>query len=368
MKRKRLLIKTFSGRMPMSVEILVGDALAWLKELSDNSIDCCVTSPPYWGLRDYGVAGQLGLEKTPQEHIATLVEVFREVRRVLKPEGTCWINYGDMYASSVNGRLAVDVVNDNRTFRDKPFSTVGNGFKPKDLIMMSAMLALAMQADGWYLRNEIIWNKPNAMPESVKDRCVVCHEKIYLFSKSPRYYFNCEAIKEPIAALMGSKQQHRNALSFEREVNEPERPGHKDKRHRIGKGNNKSFRGGSVYTNNRAFENSADKGKKTVGNKPNESNLRLKRTVWTIPTRGFPEAHFATFPPDLIKPCIFAGCPVGGIVFDPFGGAGTTALVAEQEQRNSILVELNPEYADMARSRLLQDGGIFCDIQIINQF
>lgn len=388
----------------MSVKLYIGNALDKLRELMDNSIDCCITSPPYWGLRDYGTAqweggnpncqhtifenyhdptrrterqtrnrslnrcvkcgafrvdAPIGMEPTPQEHIAALVEVFREVRRVLKPCGTCWINYADMYASSVNGRAAVDVVKDNRTFRDKPFSTVGNGFKPKDLIMMSAMLALALQADGWYLRNEIIWHKPNAMPESVKDRCAVCHEKIFLLTKFPRYYFNAAAVKEPIAALAGARKQHANALSFERFVNEPERPGHNDKRHRPGKGNNKSFRGGGVYTNNRAFDNSTENAKKTVGNKPGESKLRLRRTVWTVATKGFKEAHFATFPPELIRPCILAGCPAGGIVLDPFGGAGTTALVAEREQRNPILIELNPEYGKLIYQRLKDDGGLF---------
>ncbi len=350
----------------MSVRILIGDVLQRIGELADNSVDCCVTSPPYWGLRDYGVSGQLGLEKTPQEHIAALVEVFRKIKRVLKPEGTLWVNYGDMYASVINGRPAAEVIGDNRTFRDKPFSTVGNGFKAKDLILMSAMLALALQVDGWYLRNEIIWNKPNAMPESVKDRCAVCHEKIFLFAKSPRYYFDYEAIKEPVSALMGEKRQHPNALSFARIVNEPERPGHNDSQHRItrGKGNSKSFRGGGAYVHSQNFQNSAAVVRETAGNQENISGLRNRRTVWTIPTKGFPEAHFATFPPDLIRPCILAGCPAGGVVLDPFGGAGTTALVAEQEQRNSILVELNPEYVGIAKRRLSAFSGLFTDCEV----
>lgn len=349
----------------MSVKILIGDVMERIKELSDNSVDCCITSPPYWGLRDYGVDGQIGIEPTPEQHIKALTEVFAEVRRVLKPEGTLWLNYGDMYACSPNGRAAKDVVGDDRTYRDKPFSTAICGYKPKDLILMGARLAMALQAEGWYLRNEIIWSKPNAMPESVKDRCAVCHEKIFLFAKSSRYYFDYEAIKEPIAVLTGGQKQHGKALSFEREVNEPERPGHKDKRHRLGKGNNKSFRGGGVYTNNRAFNNSSDTSKETIGNKENESGLRLRRSVWTVPTRGFKEAHFATFPPDLIRPCILAGCPAGGTVFDPFGGAGTTALVAEQEQRNSVLIELNTNYVKIAEHCLKTNIGLFFDCEVL---
>lgn len=348
----------------MSVKILIGDVMERIKELPDNSVDCCVTSPPYWGLRDYGVDGQIGMEPTPELHIKALVAVFAEVRRVLKPDGTLWLNYGDMYACAPNGRAAKDVVGDDRTYRDKPFSTAVCGYKPKDLILMGARLAMALQADGWYLRNEIIWSKPNAMPESVKDRCAVCHEKIFLFAPSPRYYFDYEAVKEPIAALVGGQKQHKNALSFEREVNEPERPGHKDKRHRPGKGNNKSFRGGGVYTNNRAFSNSSDNHKETIGNKTNESGLRLRRSVWIVPTKGFKEAHFATFPPDLIRPCILAGCPAGGTVFDPFGGAGTTALVAEQCGRNAVVIELNPNYAAMSKARISEDCGLFGAVEV----
>lgn len=330
----------------MSVKILIGDVMERIRELADNSVDCCVTSPPYWGLRDYGVAGQLGLEKTPQGHIAALVKVFREVRRVLKPEGTCWVNYGDMYASGVNGRPAAEIIGDDRTYRDKPFSTVGNGFKSKDLIMMSAMLALALQADGWYLRNEIIWHKPNAMPESVKDRCAVCHEKIYLLAKSPRYYFDYEAVKENAANGDPTPPRGSKGNKF------------------LNKGLRKSFRGGGAYTNNRTFDNSAAVKNDSVGNKPNKLLKRLRRTVWTIPTRGFTEAHFATFPPDLINPCILSGCPAGGTVFDPFGGAGTTGLVAERCGRNSVLIELNPDYAEMSNRRISEDSGLFAAVEV----
>lgn len=352
----------------MSVKIYVGDALECLKKLPDNSVDCCITSPPYWGLRDYGVAGQLGLEKTPEKHIAVLVKVFREVHRVLKPEGTLWVNYGDTYASNVNGRAAAEVVNDNRTFRDKPFSTVVGKLKPKDLVGLPWLLAFALRDKvGFYLRSDIIWHKPNCMPESVKDRPVKAHEYMFLFSKSPRYFYNYNAILEPVAANDNGNIQHPNALSFARCVNEPVRPGHNDCQHRLsrGKGNNKSFRGGGAYVHNQSFQNGLkDVGGQTVGNRENPSGMRNRRTVWTIASRGFAEAHFATYPPELVRPCLLAGCPAGGVVLDPFGGAGTTALEAERQQKNAILIELNPEYVDMARRRIVQDGGMFCNVDV----
>lgn len=210
----------------MSVKIYIGDALQRLKELPDNSVDCCVTSPPYWGLRDYGVKGQLGLERTPEEHIAALVKVFREVYRVLKPEGTLWVNYGDTYATHISGRPAAEVVNDDRTFRDKPFSTVVGKLKPKDLVGLPWLLAFALRDElGFYLRSDIIWHKPNSMPESAKDRPAKAHEYMFLFSKSQKYFYNYKAALEPVAANDNGNIQHPNALRFDRIVNEPERPG-----------------------------------------------------------------------------------------------------------------------------------------------
>lgn len=353
----------------MSVKIYIGDALQRLKELPDNSVDCCVTSPPYWGLRDYGVKGQLGLERTPEEHIAALVKVFREVYRVLKPEGTLWVNYGDTYATHISGRPAAEVVNDDRTFRDKPFSTVVGKLKPKDLVGLPWLLAFALRDElGFYLRSDIIWHKPNSMPESAKDRPAKAHEYMFLFSKSQKYFYNYKAALEPVAANDNGNIQHPNALSFGRIVNEPQRPGHHDSQHRLsrGKGNNKSFRGGGAYVHNQSFQNGlGDSGSQTVGNQENPSGLRNRRTVWTIASRGFAEAHFATFPTELVRPCLLAGCPDGGVVLDPFGGAGTTALEAERQQKNAILIELNPEYADMARRRIAQDCGMFCDIETV---
>lgn len=361
-------MRPYSGIPAMSVKIYVDDALARLRQLPDSSVNCVITSPPYWGLRDYGVTGQLGLEATPEKHIAALVKVFREVKRVLKPDGTLWVNYGDTYASSVNGRPAAEVVNDNRTFRDKPFSTVVGRLKPKDLVGLPWLLAFALRDRlGFYLRSDIIWHKPNCMPESAKDRPAKAHEYLFLFSKSPRYYYNYAAVREPVAANDNGIVQHPNALSFARIVNEPERPGHSDSQHRItrGKGNSRSFRGGGAYVHSQNFQNSAAMARKTAGNQENISGLRNRRTVWTIASRGFSEAHFATFPPELVRPCLLAGCPADGVVLDPFGGAGTVSLEAERQQKNSILIELNPAYAEIARRQIMADGGMFCQIDII---
>jgi DNA modification methylase len=359
--------------MTPGVRLLTGDCRAILPTLPAASVHCVVTSPPYWGLRDYGVAGQIGLEASYTDYIETMRAVFAEVRRVLRADGTLWLNYGDSYATSVNGRSAADTKalgNDNRTFRDKPFSTIGNGLKPKDLVGMPWRVAFALQADGWYLRSDIIWSKPNPMPESVIDRPTKAHEYVFLMSKSERYFYDAEAIAEP---------------------------------------------------------------------------TRTKRTVWEIPTAPFPEAHFATFPPALIEPCILAGCPhkacakcgapwvsvqerslngetvvvrgnsrharkadgsplagcnalednprdlirgsfhakggvierkrvglspscscnaatVPGTVLDPFGGAGTTGLVADRLGRNAILIELSPAYAAMAEKRITGDAPLFAQV------
>ena len=280
------------------------DCLEGLKQLDDNSINCCVTSPPYWGLRDYGVEGQLGLESTPEEYVAKMVEVFREVKRVLRDDGTLWLNLGDSYAMKFGGgkgrksgttKAAVDEI-------EKPPREIPSGLKPKDLVGIPWMVAFALRADGWYLRQDIIWHKPNPMPESVKDRCTKAHEYIFLLSKSRHYYYDHEAIKEP-AAYDGRKDTLvKGSPKYEKDV-----------------------RGEYV---------------------------RNKRSVWTIPTKPFKEAHFAVFPPALIEPCILAGCPEGGVVLDPFMGSGTTGMVAAMYQRNFIGFELNPEYCKMAEKRI----------------
>ncbi len=320
-----------------------------LRQMPDESVHCVVTSPPYWGLRDYGVIGQLGLEPTLGEHLEVMVSVFNEVRRVLRSDGTCWINYGDCYATSPNGRSAADTKaagNDDRTFRDKPFSTIGPifpptsddpfrrdtgrrgggqnsspGLKPKDLCMVPNRLAIALQDDGWWIRSEIIWHKNNPMPESITDRPATSHEKMWLLSKSAKYFYDAEAVRLPAAPSSIKRWQ------------------------------------GDIE--NQTGSTRAHGGKRTGNMKAVGRNLR---NVWTIATKPYSEAHFATFPPALIEPCIKAGCPEGGIVLDPFGGAGTTGLVADRLKRDAILIELNPEYCELARKRISEDAGMFGDV------
>lgn len=338
----------------MSVQIITGDCREVLRTMADESVNCAVTSPPYFGLRDYGVDGQMGLEATPAEFVAGMVEVFREVRRVLRDDGTLWLNLGDSYAGSWGAQGHRITESDdpswhssqikNHPKRGKQTGTIREaGLKPKDLIGIPWRVAFALQADGWYLRQDIIWSKPNPMPESVTDRCTKSHEYLFLLSKSQRYRFDAEAIAEPLAAASV--------------------PGKTNGRMKaVAKGNRKTFRGGGVYTQGQSFDNDADVPNDSVGNQPNERGMRNRRSVWTVATQPFKDAHFATFPPELIEPCIKAGCPIGGTVLDPFGGAGTTGLVADRHQRNAILIELNPAYAEMARKRLSGDAGMFAEV------
>ena len=301
------------------MKFIQGNCLDKITELEDNSIDCVVTSPPYWGLRDYGVKEQLGLEPTYQKHIKNIVNIFQLLKPKLKDTATIWLNYGDCYATAKNGRDASNVVGDDRTFRNKPFTTIQGLLKNKDLVMMPNRIAIALQDDGWYIRSEIIWHKPNPMPESIKDRPTSCHEKIWLITKSPKYYYDYEAIKEPFAN--GTYLRYHNQKNIL-----------------------KNQQGSLV----------AHAGKKFNGPmKPVISgNKRNKRNVWTVTTKPFKEAHFATFPPDLIEPCIKAGCPENGTVLDPFAGAGTVGLVCKKLNREAILIELNPDYIEIAKNRI----------------
>ena len=291
-----------------------GDSLQVLKQMESQSIQTCVTSPPYWGLRDYGVDGQLGLEKTPDEYVANLVRLFAEVKRVLKDDGTLWLNLGDSYASAnVSGPQGKSGDRASRTFTAKTTVKMCAGLKQKDLVGIPWRVAFALQADGWYLRQDIIWHKPNPMPESVRDRCTKAHEYIFLLSKSKKYYFDHEAIKEPVRSPVQPRLRSNGV-------------GAEDQGKRLGEGN---------LTANCGVR-----------------ETRNKRSVWTVTTKPFKGAHFATFPPDLIEPCILAGAPIGGTVLDPFMGAGTTAVVSAKHNRSFVGIELNPEYMEIAKQRL----------------
>lgn len=363
----------------MTTRILQGDCREVLKTLEDESVHCCVTSPPYFGLRDYGVAGQLGLEDSPDAFVAQIVAVFREVRRVMRRDGTLWLNLGDSYASQGGakqtphlGKHFVDrargqevISRSKRLPRGEGRWSGGNAqacglLKPKDLIGIPWRVAFALQSDGWYLRQDIVWSKPNPMPESVRDRCTKAHEYLFLLSKSKRYYFDIEAIAEPLAAT----SIVRLGQDVEAQAGSDRVPGKTNGPMKAvrAKGNRKTFRGGGVYTQGRSFDNDAAPANDSIGNVPNERDMRNKRSVWTVATEPFSEAHFATFPPQLIEPCIKAGSPAGGLVLDPFGGAGTTGLVADRLGRDALLIELNPGYAAMANNRIKKDGGMFAAV------
>ncbi len=306
----------------MATKIITGNCLDVLPTLPEASVQCCVTSPPYFGLRDYGQPDQIGLEPTPDEFVAAMVAVFREVRRVLRDDGTVWLNIGDSYAGAgysnhhnTGGTQRVD------GGKQKHMSS--SGLKNKDLIGIPWRVAFALQDDGWYLRQEIIWHKPNPMPESVNDRCTKAHESVFLLAKSARYFYDAEAIKEPqltgkVARLKGtSGQDGYNAASGN----------HRDKSGSYGDG-----------------------------------EARNRRSVWTVASQPFSGAHFATMPPELAETCIKAGSASGDMVLDPFGGAGTTGLAADRLQRDATLIELSPEYAQIARDRLSEDAGMFGDV------
>ena len=308
----------------MSVTILLGDCRERLSELPGNSVHCCVTSPPYFGLRDYGVDGQMGLEPTPDEFVAGMVDVFREVRRVLRDDGTLWLNIGDSYAGSWGARGRGKETNAPRPDFEAKHGTAAparNGFralgiKTKDRLMIPARTALALQADGWWLRDEIVWHKPRTTPHPVKDRTVSAHEMIYLLSKRERYHFDYLAIEEP-SKYAGETRQTSKVF---RRLGDA----------RAGVGKESGAREGTFVT------------------RP----TRRKRSVWSVNPSPYRDAHFATYPPDLIDPCVLAGAPVGGTVLDPFFGAGTTGLVAMRHGRKCIGIELNPEYVAIAERRL----------------
>lgn len=346
--------------------IHTGDALTVLSTLPSDTVHCCVTSPPYWGLRDYGVDGQMGLERKPEEYVAGMVRVFGEVRRVLRDDGTLWLNIGDSYATGAgkvgdcpgggaqgdrfkamwahpqvpdgkNGSAGIPTFQPNRMPLD--------GLKAKDLVGIPWMLAFALRADGWYLRSDIIWHKPNPMPESVRDRPTKAHEYLFLMSKSERYYYDADAIAEYCSEARAYKTpdgwdtSQRSHGSFHADGRERGRTGYvraekPDKQRGHGRRHD-------------GFNDRWDHMKRTE----QCSGKRNKRDVWTVATKPYSQAHFATFPPDLVKPCVLAGCPEGGTVLDPFGGSGTTGEVALSLGRMAVLIELNPEYVKLADDR-----------------
>ena len=300
------------------MQILEGDCLQMLKRLPSKSINTCITSPPYWGLRNYNdEEKQLGMEDTPVEFVDNLVKVFREVKRVLRDDGTVWLNLGDSYSSGGRTTTTNQSLRGDKNYgvtRTKP----SKGIKPKDLIGIPWRVAFALQQDGWYLRQDIIWNKPNPMPESVKDRCTKAHEYIFLLSKNVKYYFDNEAIQEDSVSI-NSKGE-------------------------VGKANSTINIGKSV-ADKEGFE--IRDGLKDMG----VYRQKNKRSVWTVTTKPYKDAHFATFPHDLIEPCVLAGCPRDGLVLDPFAGSGTTGQVALAHNRKAVLIELNAEYVQLIKKR-----------------
>jgi DNA modification methylase len=299
--------------------IYVGNVLEQIKNIADASVQCVVTSPPYWGLRDYGHDDQIGLESTPEAYVANMVEVFREVRRILKDDGVLWLNLGDSYAgnnsrASNNGRAGFGAK------REGVFTKSGQGLKPKDLVGIPWRVAFALQSDGWWLRQDIIWHKSNPMPESVTDRCTRSHEYVFMLTKSQTYFYDAETIKEPT-----------------KYPNEVRRFSNKDPN---------------------TFRN--DNEQMTIGEKKN------KRSVWSINTKPFKGAHFAVMPEKLVEPCVLATSKPNDLVFDPFTGSGTVAVVALNNQRNFVGTELNPDYAQIARNRITNTHPMFCEVIVVN--
>lgn len=350
----------------MSVRILTGDCRAVLATLPDESVHCVVTSPPYYRLRDYDMAGQIGLEDTSADFVAELVAVFREVRRVLRPDGTLWLNLGDSYAGSwgaqskrtTPGELGRNSIENHPKIASRTGAIREVGLKPKDLMMIPARVALALQADGWFLRDQIIWAKPNGMPGSQEDRCTSSHEAVFLLTRSPDYWSDFDAIKTPPreSTMVRTAQDVQAQAGSHRRAGgtEPDRPmraagglaepsgGRRDKQ----RGHSRRHDGFNARWD--AMSRSEQQGRPA-----------MMRNVWFIPPASFGEAHFAVMPDELARRCILAGCPESGTVLDPFGGAGTTGLVADRLGRDAMLIELNPSYAEIIERRLRHDAGLF---------
>lgn len=345
----------------MTVKIINADVMDGLRQLADESVHCVVTSPPYFGQRDYGVDGQIGLEPTPDEFVPRLVDVFREVRRILKSDGSIWVNMGDSYAASGMGGGSGKQLTNRGTraggHMNKP-RKAPVGLKPKDLVGVPWMLAFALRDDGWWLRSANVWAKPNGMPESTRDRPTVGHEYVFQLSKSERYYYGYDDVRLPpvpesVGRLARAMRGNLDAGGFVMSGGgyaPPGQPPHQGAR-RSDKQRGHSRRHAGFNDRWDAMERAQQ-----------QADGAALRSVWWISPGGFDEAHFATMPEELAALLVLAGCPVGGTVLDPFSGAGTTALVADRLQRNAIGIELNPEYVAMSEARINRDRGGLLDI------
>lgn len=395
----------------MTVRILTGDCRDVLKTLTDASVQMCVTSPPYFGLRDYGVDGQIGLERSMHDFIAELVAVFRDVRRVLRDDGTLWLNMGDSYATGAGGVGNCPGGGAQGAAWTGPMTQPNRlpqaGLKPKDLMLVPERLALALQADGWYVRSRIIWHKLSAMPESVTDRPTKAHEHIWLLSKSERYFYDKEAASEPVTqderrptfrggaycnnSTFDNSEGWQSTVTGNVRVKVPSgwdtKPGAHGTIHREGRTQEAEYNMIGVGHNERPrkgvpnVKRSGNKERKpasargvpvdtdgksagvVAGSVPWEGSMRNWRDVWPIGPEPFKEAHFATFPTEIPRRAILAGSRPGDTILDPFGGAGTTGLVADRLQRDAVLIELNPTYADMARKRIHGDAPLFAEVE-----
>lgn len=344
----------------MSVRIITGDCRDVLPTLRADSFDCIVTSPPYWGLRDYGVDGQIGLEPTLTEYLETMVGVMREARRVLKPSGTCWLNIGDSYAGSGRGDAPTPIGGfrpgnpaKNGGVSNRNGLTHGHGMKAKDLCMVPNRLALLLQEDGWYVRSEIIWAKPNPMPESVADRPTCSHEKLWLLTKSGKYFYDADSIREPLAPSSVS----RLSQDIEAQIGSMRANG--------GGKTNGSMKAVSRLDKQRGHSRRHDGFNDrwdAMSKAEQQAAGSNARNVWTIASEPYRGAHYAVMPSALAERCIKAGCPPGGSVLDPFGGAGTTGLVADRLGRHATLIELNPANREMAADRVTMDGPLFAEV------
>lgn len=343
----------------MSVRIIIGDARARLKEMADESVNCIVTSPPYWRQRDYGNPAQMGLETTPEEYIAGMVAVFSEARRVLRADGVCWINIGDKWASGGNGGGGSFMETRGEAWAHakgaKGWRSPPTGYKDKDLVGIPFMLAFAMRADGWFWRQCNIWGKPNCMPESVSDRSTIAHEYVLQFTKNNDYWFDAEAVRTaPAASTETRLRQDVESQAGSARANGGAKTNGPMKA--VGRRTDKQ-RGHS--RKHQGFNDRWD-AMERADQLAEGANLR---SVWWISPAQFGEGHYAVMPDKLAEICILAGCPKGGTVLDPFGGAGTTGLAADRLSRDAVLIELNPEYAAMAENRIRDDAPMFANVE-----